>query len=90
MVLPSLTFRRVLDLPKVNWSSVSDDKKSQVIARCQELLKQLPDIESIESIKRLDGAKYLFEKALMDTLEALGAPITEETRSELLIENFLA
>jgi hypothetical protein len=89
MVLPGYTFRRVLDLPKVDWTKISPARKEQVIVRCAELLRQLPQVEAIEGVRRLDGAKYLLERALLDTLEMLGSPLTEETRAELLIDEFI-
>jgi hypothetical protein len=89
MILPGYTFRRVLELPKVDWTKVSSTRKEQVVARCAELLRQLPQVEAIEGVRRLDGAKYLFERALLDTLETLGSPLTEETRAELLIDEFI-
>lgn len=89
MILPGDTFRRVLDLPKVDWTNISAQKQQQVVARCQELLKQLPMITEIEGVKKFKGGLYYFEKALTDTLENLGATVDEETAAELLVENFL-
>jgi len=90
MVLSSMTFRRVLDLPKVDWSTIGEVKQQQVVARCEELLSQLPQVTQIEGIKKFDGAKYLFEQALIQTLDQLGAPISEETRADYLVSQFLA
>jgi hypothetical protein len=90
MVLPSNTFRKVLDLPKVDWSTVSDSKRDQVAGRCVELLQQLPLVEAIEGIQKLSGAKYLYEQALLKTLDALGVVIEDDTRTDLLIDSFLS
>jgi hypothetical protein len=89
MVLPGYVFRRVLELPRIDWSRVSDHQQRRVIDRCQELLSQLSDIHEIEGIKRTEAAKYLFERALIDTLELLGHGASEETRTELVLDAFL-
>jgi hypothetical protein len=49
----------------------------------------VPQIDAIESIKKFDGAKYLYEKALTDTLEALGSTVSDETRADLTLSSFL-
>jgi len=90
MVVSQMTFRRVLDLPKVDWTHVSAERQADVVARCEQLLRQLPQVHEIEGVRKFDGAKYLYEQALVKTLELLGAPITNTTKDELLVDNFLA
>jgi len=90
MIIPNSAFKKVLELPNADWTSVSDQMIARVVERCQQRLAELPQVTEIEGIKKLTGAKYLYEKSLIDTLEALGAPISEETRTELLLADFLS
>lgn len=89
MVLPGSTFRHVLDLPKVDWERIDDDRKAQVAERCQSLYSELPQIKAIEGVNNTDGAKYLYERALIDTLDLLGVTVDEQTREDLLLQSFL-
>lgn len=90
MVLPGTTFRRVVDdLPKVDWSAVSEDKKQKSVAKCMELLRQLPQLTAIEGVKKFEGARHFYEKALLEALEALGATVDEETKTDLVLADFL-
>jgi hypothetical protein len=90
MVLASNTFRKVLELPKVDWSQVSAAKCAQVVDRCVQLLQELPRVTTIEGVKKVDGAKYLYERALRETLDHLGHELSEELVQELIIEQFIA
>jgi hypothetical protein len=89
MLIPNSAFKKVLELPNVDWSAVSETMCERVVERCQQRLQELPQVTEIEGIKNLSGAKYLYEKALVDTLELLGSPVSEETRAELLLADFL-
>ena len=89
MKLSRDSMTRVTKLPLVSWDNQTDEIKQAIILKCQTLLKQLPEVTSIEGVKNLSGAKYVLETALLKTLENLGATVDQTQLDDLLVHSFL-
>jgi hypothetical protein len=90
MQLSRDTMNTVLRFPKLNWDSVQDEhKRNTVELRLRNLLSQLPQVTAIEGVKKVDGAKYLIEQAIIETLEKMGRPLDEMALAEMAVEQFL-
>ena len=89
-ILSRKDFDNIVALPKINWDRVSETKKQAIADRCIERFQELHLITEIEGVRKFSGGKYVYEKALMETMEILGIEISEEEREDLLIEDFLS
>lgn len=90
MQISRKTMDTVLKFPKLNLAELDDATVNTIELRLRTLFDQLPQITSIERVKNLDGAKYLIQTAIVETLEKIGRPIDEMTLTQLAVEDFLA
>lgn len=90
MKLARQTMTIICNFPSLNLDTLEDATKSAIEVQLRVMWNDLPKITHIEGVKNLDGAKYRLEQAIVETLDKLGAPIDELSKTERAVDSFLA
>lgn len=74
----------------LNFDALEDTTQTAIELQLRVMWNNLPNITHIEGVKNLAGAKYRLEQAIVETLDKLGAPIDELSKTERAVDAFLA
>lgn len=89
MKLTRKAFQQLLALDKVNWDQIEEHTKRAAQVKLETVLDRLPQLEEIEGVQNLAGAKYLIQQRAVSTLEKLGVTVDNSTLDAITIAGFL-
>lgn len=90
MILSRDAMNAICGFAKMDVSTLEEETQAAIELQLRAVWDQLDDITAIEGVNNLAGAKYNLEKSILETLDKLGAPISEIALAERAAAKFLA